>query len=92
MREGKGSYRESEKWRLANVQQQQQKRAPVLWVRRRVNNPIHIEVEVVKLESIRVGQGGIDRETLSLLSPASALLHAVGDHLWVLRDQPLVEG
>jgi len=55
-----------------------------------VNDAIHVEVEVVELEAVGVGPGGVDGHA-DALDLDGLLLHHVHHHHRVLLRQPPVE-
>ena len=55
-----------------------------------MNDPVHIEVEVVELEAVGVGLGGVDGDP-DALDLDGLLLHHVHHHHRVLLRQPPVE-
>ena len=62
----------------------------VLRMKARMNNPVHIQVQVVKLDPVRIGLRGVDRH-LDATDTVGHVLDAVHDGLRVAVGQPLEE-
>jgi hypothetical protein len=55
----------------------------IVGVEARVDNLIHIEVEIIKLYAIRIWKGGVDA--------LSFIFSSFNDNVWVLVYQPPIE-
>lgn len=63
---------------------------PILRVEAGVDDPVHVKVEIIVLEPVRVRLGGIDRD-LHAINLDLLLLHHIHHHHGILLRQPAVE-